>query len=94
LSLAAKTYRYCSWNTNDYLGKLSQTKLIIKYQKKVMVQKIILLPGNNFYMVQRLGSYINGKTGEQFCVKILVQVVEGIGDHGCEYMSWWCGSCF
>ena len=33
--------------------------------------------------------YINGQVGERFCVRNsgAVDVVEGVGDHGCEYMT-------
>jgi glutamate synthase domain-containing protein 3 len=42
------------------------------------------------FMVLLLGyAYINGKGGERFCVRNsgVEAVVEGIGDHGCEYMT-------
>ena len=34
-------------------------------------------------------AYINGVAGERFCVRNsgAVAVVEGVGDHGCEYMT-------
>ena len=43
-----------------------------------------------FYMGQSLVKmYINGQAGERFAVRNsgAVTVVEGIGDHGCEYMT-------
>ncbi len=79
-------------NTNDYLGKgLSGAKLIIKVPDKSTLQpENNIITGNvTLYGATSGESYINGKAGERFCVRNsgAKAVVEGIGDHGCEYMT-------
>ncbi len=79
-------------NTNDYLGKgLSGAKLIIKVPDKSTLQpENNIITGNvTLYGATSGEAYINGKAGERFCVRNsgAQAVVEGIGDHGCEYMT-------
>jgi len=79
-------------NTNDYLGKgLSGAKLIIKVPDKSTLQpENNVITGNvTLYGATSGEAYINGKAGERFCVRNsgALAVVEGIGDHGCEYMT-------
>jgi glutamate synthase (ferredoxin) len=79
-------------NTNDYLGKgLSGAKLIIKVPDKSTLQpENNVITGNvTLYGATSGEAYINGKAGERFCVRNsgAQAVVEGIGDHGCEYMT-------
>ena len=79
-------------NTNDYLGKgLSGGKLIIKVPEKcTIVPEDNIITGNvTLYGATSGEVYINGKAGERFCVRNsgAKAVVEGIGDHGCEYMT-------
>ena len=79
-------------NTNDYLGKgLSGAKLIIKVPDKSTLQpESNVITGNvTLYGATSGEAYINGKAGERFCVRNsgAKAVVEGIGDHGCEYMT-------
>ncbi len=79
-------------NTNDYLGKgLSGAKLIIKVPDKSTLQpEDNVITGNvTLYGATSGEAYINGKAGERFCVRNsgAKAVVEGIGDHGCEYMT-------
>ncbi|MDE3743763.1 glutamate synthase large subunit [Maribacter polysaccharolyticus] len=79
-------------NTNDYLGKgLSGAKLIIKVpEKSTIVPEDNIITGNvTLYGATAGRAYINGKAGERFCVRNsgAKTVVEGIGDHGCEYMT-------
>jgi glutamate synthase (NADPH/NADH) large chain len=79
-------------NTNDYLGKgLSGAKLIIKVPDKSTLQpENNIITGNvTLYGATSGEAYINGKAGERFCVRNsgAHAVVEGIGDHGCEYMT-------
>ncbi|WP_299213412.1 glutamate synthase large subunit [uncultured Dokdonia sp.] len=79
-------------NTNDYLGKgLSGAKLIIKVPKAcTIVPEDNIITGNvTLYGATSGEAYINGKAGERFCVRNsgAIAVVEGIGDHGCEYMT-------
>ena len=79
-------------NTNDYLGKgLSGAKLIIKVPEKCTITpEDNIITGNvTLYGATSGEVYINGKAGERFCVRNsgAKAVVEGIGDHGCEYMT-------
>jgi glutamate synthase (ferredoxin) len=79
-------------NTNDYLGKgLSGAKLIIKIpEKSTLKPEENIITGNvTLYGATSGEAYINGKAGERFCVRNsgAIAVVEGIGDHGCEYMT-------
>ncbi|MBQ4821650.1 glutamate synthase large subunit [Aquimarina sp. MMG016] len=79
-------------NTNDYLGKgLSGAKLVIKVpDEATIVPEENIITGNvTLYGATAGEVYINGKAGERFCVRNsgAKAVVEGIGDHGCEYMT-------
>lgn len=79
-------------NTNDYLGKgLSGAKLVIKVPDgSTIVPEENVITGNvTLYGATAGRAYINGKAGERFCVRNsgAKAVVEGIGDHGCEYMT-------
>ncbi len=79
-------------NTNDYLGKgLSGAKLIIKvpYKSTLKPEENVITGNVVLYGATSGEAYINGKAGERFCVRNsgAKAVVEGIGDHGCEYMT-------
>ncbi len=79
-------------NTNDYLGKgLSGAKLVIKVPEgSTIVPEDNVITGNVCLYGATAGrAYINGRAGERFCVRNsgAKAVVEGIGDHGCEYMT-------
>jgi glutamate synthase (ferredoxin) len=79
-------------NTNDYLGKgLSGAKIAIKVpSESTIVPEDNVITGNvTLYGATSGEVYINGKAGERFCVRNsgAKAVVEGIGDHGCEYMT-------
>jgi len=79
-------------NTNDYLGKgLSGAKLVVKVpEKSTITPEDNVITGNvTLYGATAGRAYINGKAGERFCVRNsgAKAVVEGIGDHGCEYMT-------
>jgi glutamate synthase (ferredoxin) len=79
-------------NTNDYLGKgLSGAKLVIKVpEESTIIPEENVITGNvTLYGATSGEVYINGKAGERFCVRNsgAKAVVEGIGDHGCEYMT-------
>lgn len=78
--------------TNDYLGKgLSGAKLVVKVpDNSTIVPEENVITGNvTLYGATAGRAYINGKAGERFCVRNsgAKAVVEGIGDHGCEYMT-------
>lgn len=77
---------------NDYFGKgLSGGKLIIYPSRnaKFVPEENIIIGNVAFYGATSGEAYINGKGGERFCVRNsgVKTVVEGIGDHGCEYMT-------
>ena len=79
-------------NTNDYLGKgLSGAKLVIKVPEEatIIAEENIIIGNVALYGATAGEVYINGKAGERFCVRNsgAIAVVEGIGDHGCEYMT-------
>ena len=79
-------------NTNDYLGKgLSGAKIIIKKPEKAnfKAHENIIIGNVCFYGAVKGEAYINGIAGERFCVRNsgITAIVEGIGDHGCEYMT-------
>ncbi|MDT0622482.1 glutamate synthase large subunit [Croceitalea vernalis] len=79
-------------NTNDYLGKgLSGAKLIVKvpYKSTLKPEENVITGNVTLYGATSGEAYINGKAGERFCVRNsgARAVVEGIGDHGCEYMT-------
>jgi glutamate synthase (NADPH) large chain len=78
--------------TNDYLGKgLSGAKIIIqKPEKATFLAEDNIIVGNVcFYGAISGEAYINGIAGERFAVRNsgVTAVVEGVGDHGCEYMT-------
>jgi glutamate synthase (ferredoxin) len=79
-------------NTNDYLGKgLSGAKLVIKvpYKSTLKPEENVITGNVTLYGATSGEAYINGRAGERFCVRNsgAQAVVEGIGDHGCEYMT-------
>jgi glutamate synthase (ferredoxin) len=79
-------------DTNDYLGKgLSGAKLIITPpEKSTIVPEENVITGNvTLYGAVHGEAYIRGIAGERFCVRNsgATAVVEGVGDHGCEYMT-------
>ena len=79
-------------DSNDYFGKgLSGGKLILcpptgikfKAEDNIIVGNVAL------YGATSGKAFINGVAGERFCVRNsgATAVVEGVGDHGCEYMT-------
>ncbi len=81
-----------SGDSNDYFGKgLSGGKLVIypptgsrfKQDENIIIGNVAL------YGATSGKAFINGVAGERFCVRNsgAVAVVEGVGDHGCEYMT-------
>jgi glutamate synthase (NADPH/NADH) large chain len=79
-------------NCNDYLGKgLSGGKLIIKVPPTATFkpEDNIIIGNVALYGAITGEAYINGMAGERFAVRNsgATAVVEGIGDHGCEYMT-------
>ena len=79
-------------NTNDYLGKgLSGAKLIVKKPVKAdFIAEDNIIVGNVCLFGAVEGqAYINGIAGERFAVRNsgAIAIVEGVGDHCCEYMT-------
>jgi glutamate synthase (NADPH/NADH) large chain len=79
-------------DANDYFGKgLSGARLIIYPPRNaVFVPEENSIIGNvAFYGATSGEAFIRGKAGERFCVRNSGAnvVVEGVGDHGCEYMT-------
>ena len=79
-------------DANDYFGKgLSGAKLIIyPSAKSTFIPEDNIIIGNvAFYGATSGEAYIRGKAGERFAVRNsgASAVVEGVGDHGCEYMT-------
>ena len=79
-------------NSNDYFGKgLSGAKLVAKVPEGTLFKphESVIIGNVAFYGGIAGEAYINGKAGERFCVRNsgVKAVVEGIGDHGCEYMT-------
>ena len=79
-------------DANDYLGKgLSGGKIVVYPPKNsAFVPEDNILVGNvALYGATSGTAFLNGVAGERFCVRNsgATAVVEGVGDHGCEYMT-------
>ncbi len=79
-------------NTNDYLGKgLSGAKLIVKkpVNADFVAEDNIIIGNVCLFGAVQGEAYINGIAGERFGVRNsgATAVVEGVGDHCCEYMT-------
>ncbi|NDV61330.1 glutamate synthase large subunit [Puniceicoccales bacterium CK1056] len=79
-------------DANDYFGKgLSGAKLVVYPPRgsKFKAHEQTLIGNVAFYGATLGNAFINGIAGERFCVRNsgVRTVVEGVGDHGCEYMT-------
>jgi glutamate synthase (NADPH/NADH) large chain len=79
-------------DANDYFGKgLSGARLIIYPSKQAgfIPEENIIVGNVAFYGATSGEAFIRGKAGERFAVRNSGAnvVVEGVGDHGCEYMT-------
>jgi len=79
-------------DANDYFGKgLSGAKLVAKPPRGATFapEENIIIGNVALYGATSGEAYIGGVAGERFCVRNsgVNAVVEGIGDHGCEYMT-------
>ncbi len=77
---------------NDYVGKsISGGKIIIYPDRRVRyaADENSIIGNTAFYGAISGEAYISGIAGERFCIRNsgLYAVVEGVGDHGCEYMT-------
>jgi glutamate synthase domain-containing protein 2/glutamate synthase domain-containing protein 1/glutamate synthase domain-containing protein 3 len=78
--------------SNDYMGKGLSGGRIIAYPPKTssfLPEESILVGNVALYGATSGEVFLNGIAGERFCVRNsgAVAVVEGVGDHGCEYMT-------
>src|SRR4029078_8922130 len=79
-------------DSNDYIGKgLSGGKLIVFPPKnaRCVAEENILIGNVALYGATSGEAYFRGVAGERFAVRNsgALTVVEGVGDHGCEYMT-------
>jgi glutamate synthase domain-containing protein 2/glutamate synthase domain-containing protein 1/glutamate synthase domain-containing protein 3 len=79
-------------DSNDYVGKgLSGGKLIVRppRQATFVAEENIIIGNVALYGATSGEAYIRGVAGERFAVRNsgAHAVVEGVGDHGCEYMT-------
>ncbi len=79
-------------DSNDYFGKgLSGGKLVVYPPKgsRFKAGENIIIGNVALYGATSGKAFINGVAGERFCVRNsgAFAVVEGVGDHGCEYMT-------
>ncbi len=79
-------------DSNDYFGKgLSGGKLIVYPPKgsRFKAEDNIIIGNVALYGATSGKAFINGVAGERFCVRNsgATAVVEGVGEHGCEYMT-------
>ncbi len=79
-------------DANDYIGKGLSGGRIAVYPPQgspFESQDNVVIGNTAFYGATGGEAYVSGVAGERFCVRNsgLVAVVEGVGDHGCEYMT-------
>jgi glutamate synthase (ferredoxin) len=79
-------------DSNDYIGKgFSGGKMIVypPDDSTFVAEENIIIGNVAFYGATGGEAYIRGVAGERFCVRNsgVWAVVEGVGDHGCEYMT-------
>lgn len=82
-------------DSNDYFGKgLSGGKLVVYPPKgsRFKAEENIIIGNVALYGATSGKAFISGVAGERFCVRNsgARAVVEGVGDHGCEYMTGGC----
>ncbi len=79
-------------DANDYIGKgLSGGKIVVFPPREAtfVAEENVIIGNVAFYGATGGEAYIRGVAGERFCVRNsgVHAVVEGVGDHGCEYMT-------
>jgi glutamate synthase (NADPH) large chain len=79
-------------DTNDYLGKgLSGGRIIVRPPEESPFAAEDNIVAGNVILYGATGGdvFLRGQVGERFCVRNsgAIAVVEGVGDHGCEYMT-------
>ena len=79
-------------DANDYLGKgLSGGRIVVRPDRSAtFAAEEQIIAGNVIGYGATAGEiFLRGQVGERFCVRNsgVTAVVEGVGDHGCEYMT-------
>ena len=79
-------------DSNDYFGKgLSGGKLIVRAapESRFEPSENVIIGNVALYGATSGCAFISGAAGERFCVRNsgAIAIVEGVGDHGCEYMT-------
>jgi glutamate synthase (NADPH) large chain len=79
-------------DANDYVGKgLSGGRIIVRpHESAAFAAEDNIIAGNTILYGATAGQlFLRGRVGERFCVRNsgAIAVVEGVGDHGCEYMT-------
>ena len=79
-------------DSNDYVGKgLSGGRLVLRPDRRTpLTAEANVIAGNVIAYGATTGEiFLRGQVGERFCVRNsgISAVVEGVGDHGCEYMT-------
>jgi len=79
-------------DANDYVGKgLSGGRLVVRPPAGMLIpaEENIIIGNVVLYGATAGEAYFRGIAGERFCVRNsgAIAVVEGVGDHGCEYMT-------
>ncbi|MGN6584250.1 MAG: glutamate synthase large subunit [Rhizobiaceae bacterium] len=79
-------------DANDYVGKgLSGGRLVIRppQNARIVAENSIIVGNTVLYGATEGECYFRGVAGERFAVRNsgAIAVVEGVGDHGCEYMT-------
>jgi glutamate synthase domain-containing protein 3 len=94
---------FCAWlapgvavelegDANDYFGKGLSAGRVIVYPPKTATftpEDNIIVGNVSLYGATGGEVFLRGQAGERFCVRNsgVTAVVEGVGDHGCEYMT-------
>ena len=83
---------YLEGDANDYLGKgLSGARIVVVSSKESTFksEENVIVGNTVLYGATEGEVFIRGLAGERFCVRNsgAYAVVEGLGDHGCEYMT-------
>jgi glutamate synthase (NADPH/NADH) large chain len=89
---AGGLHMYLDGDANDYVGKgMAGGKLVIRPPQgsQFESQKAVIIGNTCLYGATGGKLFASGLAGERFCVRNsgALTVVEGIGDHGCEYMT-------
>ncbi|MBC8157885.1 MAG: glutamate synthase large subunit, partial [Alphaproteobacteria bacterium] len=79
-------------DANDYVGKgLSGGRIVVRppAESPLVAEENIIIGNTVLYGAISGECYFRGVAGERFCVRNsgALTVVEGVGDHGCEYMT-------